>query len=292
LAEEKAMESLNSTNLTYVAELRHIQSIHEPTALRNPDTLVGHFLPALRRWRLAWINQRKLTRLRSDPFYYYLLARTRHYDQIFLDAISRNVQCIINVGCGSDTRSYRFENLLRGKGVKVLECDQLEAISERQKMAVRLGHLDHVLYLAIDLNQSGWPNFEHFLQTHRMQSALIMMEGVSPFINVDAFTLFLEFLARRLPGGSHLAYDFKLRGIKDEFGRVGKTLTPFRLPPVVEEVSVFHEKLGYRLCHMDLSAELTARTLGGMLAAEAPLFEEDGLVQLEVLRGHMCSNPI
>jgi methyltransferase (TIGR00027 family) len=284
------MKSLNSSNLTYVAELRHIQSMHEPARLRNPDMLVGQFLPARRRWSLARVSQKKLTALRSDPFYYYLLARTKYYDQIFLDAISRNVQCIINVGCGSDTRSYRFENLLREKGIRVFECDQLEAISNKQKVAARRGRFDHISYLAIDLNQSTWPNFEHFLQTLRVQSALIMMEGVSPYVDVGAFTQFLKFLARTLPDESRVAYDYKLQGINDAFGRVGKTVTPFRLPAVVEEVSAYHKELGYRLRHMDLSAELMRRLLPGMLGAEVPLFKEDGLVQLEVISGHNDSS--
>jgi len=277
-------------NFTDAAEWRYVQSIHEPAAFRNPDTLVGQFLPARRRWRLAWLSQKKLTALRSNPFYYYLVARTKYYDHIFLDAISRNVQCIINVGCGSDTRSYRFEHLLREIGIKVLECDQLEVISNKQKVAARRGRLDHISYLAIDLSQSTWPNFEHFLQTLRMQSALVMMEGVSPYLDVGSFTQFLRFLARKLPSGSRLAYDYKLQGMDDGFGRVGKTLTPFRLPAAVEEVSAFHEELGYRLSHMDLSAELMTRLLPGMLGAEVPLLKEDGLVQLEVISGHSDSS--
>ena len=38
------------------------------------------------------------------------------------------------------------------------------------------------------------------------------MEGVSPYVNTETFSGFLNFLARNLLSGSRVAYDFKLRG--------------------------------------------------------------------------------
>ena len=123
---KSAMKNFN--NSISVTKWRYIQSIHETAALQNPDTFARHFLPALQRWRCAWLSQSDLTTMRSNPLYYYLVARTKYYDGIFLDAISDKVQYIINIGCGYDTRSYRFEHVLKQNGVKVLECDQPEAI--------------------------------------------------------------------------------------------------------------------------------------------------------------------
>jgi methyltransferase (TIGR00027 family) len=266
-----------------VAEWRHVQSIHETPELRNPDTLVRYFLPALRRWRLAWLRQRTLAMLRTNPFYYYLLARTKYYDGVFLDAISDNVQYIINVGCGSDTRSHRFEHVLKQKGVKVLECDQREAITDKQRMANRRGTFDHIAYLAIDLNDDAWPDFEHRLGPNNMAKALVLMEGVSPYVSVETFGRFLGLLARKLPAGSRVAYDFKLRGVADDFGRVGRTQRPFRLTGAIEEVVSYHEGLGYRLRYMERSSDLSARLLTGLAKSGAPLFTEDALILLEVV---------
>jgi methyltransferase (TIGR00027 family) len=212
-----------------VAEQRHIQSIHETAELRNPDTLVRYFLPLTRRFRSAWLYHETLATLRTNPFYYYLLARTKYYDGVFLDAISGNMKYIINVGCGSDTRSHRFQHILKQKGVKVLECDQRKAISGKQRIANRRWPFDYVTYLAINLNDDAWPDFEHWLGTNNAPKVLVLMEGVSPYINVDSFGRFLSLLARKLPAGSRVAYDFKLCGVHDDFGLVGKTQRPFRL---------------------------------------------------------------
>jgi len=153
----------NLSNSMYVARLRYIQTIYEPPELRNPDTLVRYFIPVLLRFRTVWLGKKTLAKLRADPFYYYLVARTRYYDRVFRDAIANGVQRIVGVGCGSDTRAYRFKDELCSKGVKVLECDQAEIISEKQRLTKRWRHFGHVEHLAIDLNDGAWPKLESWL---------------------------------------------------------------------------------------------------------------------------------
>ena len=270
------------SNSLSVAKWRHIQSVYETGERQNPDTFTRHFLPALERWYCAWLSQSDLALLRSRPFYYYLVARTKYYDGIFLDAISDKVQHIINIGSGCDTRSYRFEHVLKENGVKVLECDQLEAITGKERIAQRRGRLDHVAYMPIDLNDGAWPDFEHWLNKNNSAKVLVLMEGVSPYVNVDTFSQFLSLLARELPDGSHVAYDFKVGGVADTFGLAGRTQRPFRLPTVRAEVVSYHDKLGYRVNYLEGSSECSARFLTGLAKSTSPLFIEDALIQLEV----------
>jgi methyltransferase (TIGR00027 family) len=276
------MSNSGFSNSMSVAEFRYIQAIHETRELQNPDGLVGQFLPILRRWHCTWLSHRKTALLRSNPFYYYLDARTRYYDKIFLDAIADNVQYIINVGCGADTRAYRFAHVLSQKGVKAVECDQPKAIQIKQRLANRVGTCGHVTYLSVDLNDDTWQDLEDWLLKNNMAKALVLMEGVSPYVNTETFRGFLHFLARNLLSGSRVAYDFKLRGIADEFGRVGRTQKPFRLGGGIAEITAFHEHLGFRLEHFERSADLTVRLLPNLEKPRYPLFLEDALVQLEV----------
>ncbi len=228
-----------------IARLRYIQSIHESPQHRNPDTLVRHFIPILARLRAAWLGQE-------------------------------------DVGCGCDTRAYRFKHLLRSRSVKVLECDQPKAIHAKQQAAKRWRCFDYVEYLPIDLNDDTWPELEHWLGDRTRTKALVLMEGVSPYVNGGSFGRFLVLLATRLSPGSHVAYDFKIRGVRDDFGRVGRIQEPFRLSRASDEVATFHEALGLRLEHMELSSELCARLLPDLAEFAVTLFSEDGLVRLQV----------
>src|SRR6188474_2332079 len=96
-----------------VGRLRYIQSIHESGARRNPDAMVGRFIPMRERIRLAWARPRNLVELRKDPFYDYLIARTKYYDEVLQSSVMDGVRKVAIVGCGSDTRAHRFRKLLR-----------------------------------------------------------------------------------------------------------------------------------------------------------------------------------
>ena len=277
-----ALPDLSSS--MYVAQLRFIQFLHEGSECRNPDTLVKYFIPI--RWRLrgAWLSRKKLSELRADPFYYYLVARTKHYDQVVSDAVSNAIQRIVSVGAGSDTRPYRFMELFRSKDVKIMECDQEEAIYEKQRIARRFGPSDRIDYLPIDLNADSWPDFAKSLGDGTAPKTLVLIEGVSPYINDSSFPRFLRLLATKLPEDSLIAYDFKIRGIKDDFGRNERTQRPFRLSSASDEVAAFHRTNGLLLDGMELSSELCARLLPAVAKSGATLFKEDGLVQLRVKR--------
>jgi methyltransferase (TIGR00027 family) len=214
--------------------------------------------------------------VRSDPFYYYVNARTKYYDQVFLDAIQDSFSRIVNVGCGSDTRAHRFAPLLKGKGVSVFECDQEGAIAVKERIALKKWPSDPIKYISIDLDDGNWETFTRNLETNGSgHPVLVMMEGVSPYVGRDAFRSFLQMLAAKLPRGSRVAYDFKVRGVKDDFGRAAGAGQRFRLPADKAEVAAYHRELGYELRHMELGSELFRRLLPGL----GTPFEEDCLVQ-------------
>jgi methyltransferase (TIGR00027 family) len=279
----KNMKLPDLSNSISIGGWRYIQSIHEPPERRNPDNLVGQFLSVAERWHGKWLSQKKLAGLRSRPFYYYLIARTKYYDATFLDAINGETRHIINIGAGSDTRAYRFLDKLTLKGISVLECDQVQAIRAKRQIAQRHWSSRYISYLPLDLNDEAWPDFEFWLTENVTGQTFVFMEGVSPYVNAETFARFLELLATKLPSGSYIAYDFKLRGVKDDFGRGDRTINPFRLPGLREDVTNYHEKRGYRLEHMELSNELSVRLISDVDTSNIPLFLEDGLVQLRVV---------
>ena len=272
----------NLSKSLYIAQLRHIQSIHESPPRRGPDTLVRRFLPMLQRVRAAWISRSELSRLRADPFYYYLVARTKYYDQVLTEAISNGVERILNMGCGSDTRAHRFNRVISNHGVRVLECDQAQIIYEKQRIVKRWGYVPYVEHLVIDLNDGCWPELEQWLGHANGPKTLVVMEGVSPYIDSGAFIQFLRLLGAKLTVGSQVAYDFKLTGANDDLGHGGRAKRSFRLSSKRNEVAAFHKQLGLHLEHMELSSELCVRLLPDIKESPNRLFEEDALVRLGV----------
>ncbi len=275
------MKLPNLSESMYVARLRHIQSIHEASERRNPDTLVRHFLPVRQRLRAAWLGRQALAKMRAEPFYHYLIARTKHYDAVLTDAIADGAKRVIIVGCGSDTRAYRFASLLRSQRVSLLECDQPAAIGIKREMTKRWRKALPVEYLPIDLNDDSWPDLQKWIAATDSR-VLVLIEGVSPYIDEQAFPNFLRLLATALPRGSHVAYDFKIRGVSDNEGLGGRTRKPFRLSASRNEAVTFHEALGFHVRSFEMSDALTVRLVPQVRESGAPLFEQDGLVRLLV----------
>ena len=271
----------NLSFLARVGQVRAIQSRYEAPENRNPDHLAVRLLPGGKRLECAVRGRWFLNRLRAEPFYAYLLARTRYYDQVFLDAMDRGVDHILNLGCGGDTRAYRFESLLKERGIGVVEFDQAEAIASKQALArARLGGGAHVTYLPLDLNAPVSRELKSWMDAHAGGRWLVMLEGVSPYVEKTRFEAFLQDLAGRLGPQGVLAYDFKRPEVVQDFGRSERTVEPFRLPADRSQAIDFHARLGYRTLHFETSAALCFRLAGPLLAHGCPIFDEDCLIQL------------
>jgi methyltransferase (TIGR00027 family) len=257
----------DASYLVNVGQLRYIQSRCEPAGTRNPDAAVGAFLSIGQRLGALLKGTAFRSRLRANPFYHYVLARTRYYDGLFLEAAKDSVDCIVNIGCGTDTRAYRFAPLLQRKRITVLECDQPHAIRAKREIALRRWPSAHVRYIPLDLNENNSGSDPDFW-AHVKGRAFVMMEGVSPYIDRTRFAAFLRLLSARLAPGSVLAYDFKLEGLGDP--------QRFRLSAERDAVAAYHRALGFQLQHLETSASLTRR----VLPRASPLFEEDCLACL------------
>jgi methyltransferase (TIGR00027 family) len=267
-----------------IGQLRYIQTKFESGEYRNPDNLSqallskGQLLGAIVRGLF------RIGRLRRIPFYYYVVARTKYYDDVFSAAIAQGFDAIVNIGCGSDTRAHRFAAALETAGCAVVECDQAGAIEAKCRMAARKWPANTIIYQAIDLNDSTWPALERTLRCRGWNKVLVMMEGVSPYINLDSFVAFLGFLANTLPVESRIAYDFKLFGSADDFGKSDRTARPFRLSCDITSVTDFHRRVGLVVDYLAHGPEVSLQYLPALQSMGTPLFVADALVQTHIPR--------
>lgn len=270
----------NVSNSIGIARARYIQSIYEPLECRNPDTLVRDLLPAPVRWLSMLQARTLLAQLRSRPGYYYLIARTKYYDQVFSDAVRNNIGCVINIGSGADTRAYRFAHELRKRNVRVLECDQPRSIVVKQRLAGQCWPNEHVTYVSIELNARSWPEMAARLDEITLP-VLVMLEGVSAYVERKAFACFLAFLAAKLRSNSRVVYDYKVCGAADHPSRHDSAKPLFRLPGSKSDVIAYHKEMGYELEHFELSSDLSLRLLPN-IATYANPYTEDCVVELAV----------
>lgn len=256
-------------------QIRAIQARYETQEHRNPDDVAHLFLPRDRRLACAVQGRLMLQRLRRQPFYAYVLARTRYYDQVFADAMADGTRYIVIVGGRTDTRAHRFRAALASRRLQVLECDRAELLyAKRRTAAMRFGANPYLAYQPVDLKEEAWGALAACLAEHHGQKTTVIAEGVAAQVPRRRFERFLDFLAERLPPGSTLAYD----GPRE--GNAGADV--FALPAGDGALAALHGRHGFALDASESSEALSLR-LARRLASFAPrCHDSEHLVRVSV----------
>ena len=187
-----------------------IQSVHEPPECRNPGQAGAPLHSVPRAVSIDVGESGRRVQTEGEPLLLLPGREDEVHDQVLSEAVADGVQSIVNVGCGTDTSVHRFSHLFKHRDVRVLECDRAEAIRAKQRIVRRWQHSQHIEYLQIDLNADTWP--EAAWLEKQPGRTLVLMEGVSPYIDDVSFGRFLSLLASTLAAGSQVAYDFKIQG--------------------------------------------------------------------------------
>ena len=141
-------------------------------------------------------------------------------------------------------------------------------------------------HLAVDLNDGHWPELEQWLGNPSGAKTLVLMEGVSPYIDSESFIRFLQLLGVKLAAGSQLVYDYKVTGAEDRFVRTGRPAEAFRLSADRSEAARFHQRWGLHLEHLELSSVLHQSLFPN--ESSHALFEGDVVARLSVTLASTC----
>jgi len=245
---------------------------HEPPERRLvDDDLAELFLPARLRWLVRAMRPAPLRRalraatVRSAPgIWATLTCRKRFIDDALDDALD-DVDAVVILGAGLDTRAYR---VLRRRRIPIFEVD-LPVNIARKAAAVRrsLGELPlSVRLVAVDLENDDLLTAlaEHGYNTD--YRVFFLCEGVTQYLTDRAVATTLAGLRAAAPG-SRLVFTYVRRSFIDGTDRHGATalyrrmcqrrqMWRFGLEP--DEVEAFLAGYGWRLVEQ-LGAEGIAR---------------------------------
>ena len=185
-----------------------------------------------------------------------LMCRKRYIDEKLLESIDQ-MEAVVNLGAGYDTRAYRFPALAN---TPIWEVDQPENITAKQaRLQKVLGAIpDHIKLVPIDFDQES-------LETTLSQNGyslekptFFIWEAVSQYLTETGIQTTFEFLAKAAPG-SRFTFTYIIKESFDsavmskKYDRyeqlykqyVLKNIWLFGLAPA--NVAAFLEKYGWRL---------------------------------------------
>jgi methyltransferase (TIGR00027 family) len=204
--------------------------------------------------------------------HYYVIARTRYFDDFLQQRLSDSPEQLVILGAGYDSRAYRFADRLCK--VTVFEVDH-PATSAAKSLKVQnvLGDVKNsVIYVPVDFNvekladklrQSGYKD---------RCKTIFLWEGVTPYLSAEAVDEVLQFILSSGGFGSAVLFDYivkslldgtcDMRGARNEFEKMSRSAEPFTFGIVEGEAPLFLAARGFRDVVDVGAAELKARYFG------------------------------
>jgi len=138
----------------------------------------------------------------------FLVTRERHIDDALQACLDDELEQLVILGAGFDSRAYRFEQLRRG--VRVFEVDHPATQEAKlRKLAAIIGAApDHVTYVPIDFNQQSLAQRLFDSGYDERLKTLFIWQGVTPYLTPDAVDDTLRFVAEHSGPGSSIVFDY------------------------------------------------------------------------------------
>jgi methyltransferase (TIGR00027 family) len=219
---DKAAEQPSETAL-FAALRRTIAHKEFANDKFGPDYLAEFFLPAHFRLFLRFKRIRTNTKNRLNEFLpgltEYMIARTAHFDNLFVDALDREVPQIVLLGAGYDTRAYRFAK--RNRATQIYELD-ITPTQNRKKECLRKARIDiprEVKLVPIDFNSESLADVLLGAGYDPQRETLFVWEGVSYYLNAESVDRTLEFVSLSSHKDSRIAFDYTISISKENIDK-------------------------------------------------------------------------
>ncbi len=141
-------------------------------------------------------------------FHEFFLARTRYIDDYLQCFLSNDLEQLVILGAGYDSRAYRFDALKNG--IKIFEIDHpaTQTIKKEKLLEIFKTLPDHVTFVPVDLRKDelGFSLYENGYD-HRLKT-LFIWEGVTMYIDQQAVDEMLVFISKNSGKGSAVIFDY------------------------------------------------------------------------------------
>ncbi|MBN1875522.1 MAG: SAM-dependent methyltransferase [Anaerolineae bacterium] len=207
---ESKVERKGSSTAGYTCFSRACATREKDERFRGPDHLAEIFMPPFARVLLNVPFLRKWCMHRMFPtgIHEYVLARTRVFDEVFVDALERGFSQIVLLGSGMDTRAFRFQEKNRGATIFDLDIYTTQhykrEVLDRKKIATPGG----LVFVPINFNKQCLADVLAQAGYRDGQETLFLWEGVTMYLDAGAVDGTLAFIRNSAAEGSIVVFDY------------------------------------------------------------------------------------
>lgn len=222
------MDNKNNVSQTamLIASLRALACYEDDPLIQGNDYLAELFLSEDKRTALKTADYRPaIKKAIPEGLYEYVIARTKYFDELFLQYLNQQIPQIVLLGAGYDSRAYRYANQIKNSKIYEVDASSTQKLKCQILKDNELKIHPNVLYVTADFEQDDWfqglydAGFESALQT------LYICEGVTFYLSPESVDSMLSLLRQYSLTGSVLSFDYQHRdnentlidtGLKDE----------------------------------------------------------------------------
>lgn len=211
----------------FAAGMRAIAAMDPDEKIRNLDTMARQFLaPAFWFWSALdedYEKSKKFIQYYRVSGYYTFNACTKHIDGILQESARKNLEQVVIIGAGLDSRAYRFHQQM--PGVRFFEVDLPAAVARKKELVqAAMGKLPNaVAYVPVDYKNRKIGGALKQVGYDEKCKTLFVCEGVTRYIGAAAVDRTLQFIAENAAAGSELVFDY----IPDSLARGDFTKYPY-----------------------------------------------------------------
>jgi methyltransferase (TIGR00027 family) len=178
----------------------------------------------------------RLIEQRFAGHHYYVIARTRYFDDFLQQQLAGGAEQLVILGAGYDSRPYRFADRLGG--VRVFEVDHPATSTLKQaKVGALFGEIPaNVAYVGVDFTVDKLADKLLGSGYRTTRPAVFLWEGVTPYLDLEAVDEVLGFVMASAAAGSAIVFDYilrsvvegtcTLRGAANEFAKMSRSSEP------------------------------------------------------------------
>jgi methyltransferase (TIGR00027 family) len=207
---ERRIERKGSSTAGYTCFSRACATREQDERFRGPDYLAEIFMPPIPNILLNVPFLRKLCMRRLFPtgIHEYVLARTRVFDQVFVDALERGFPQVVLLGAGMDTRAFRFQGKAEGATIFDLDIHATQRYKREVLKRKKIAPPTELVFAPIDFNKQRLADVLSEAGYREGQQTLFLWEGVTMYLEAEAVDGTLAFIGSSAAAGSIVAFDY------------------------------------------------------------------------------------
>ena len=203
----RRIDDYSSRTANYTCMSRASSYMENNPLLKSGDYIAVKLLPGFIKLLLICKILNLKGRLSPEGIYQYVIARTKYFDNVFIESIKKGIDQVVILGAGFDSRAIRL--LDEKTSVRVYEIDIYHTVNAKlkqyRKRKIKLPDYDMLIPVDFEkeniktkLNEFGFSN----------KKTLFILEGLIMYLPENSISETFSFINENSSQGSVVVFDY------------------------------------------------------------------------------------